>query len=59
MIASVYRNSNPKMIRIPARTMILRTNSLYKNFRLKISGSRKEVNSVEADMQTTAIEMLI
>ena len=40
-------------------TMMLRINSLIKNLRLKIIGSRNEVNKVDADMQTTAMDKLI
>ena len=47
------------MMRMPIDTIMLRINSLTKNFRLKIMGSKKEVNNVEADMQTTAIDRLI
>ena len=59
IIAKVNCNSKPKMMKMPIETIMLKINSLMRNFRLKIIGSKKEVNNVDADIQTTAIDKLI
>lgn len=59
IIANAYFISNPKMMKMPMDTIMLKINSLTKNFLLKIMGSKNEVNKVDADMQTTAIDKLI
>ena len=47
------------MMKMPIETTMLRINSLIKNLRLKIMGSKNDVNNVDADMQTTAMDKLI